>query len=241
MSSLKTHTKTVQVKSIQNAWMITFGDLIMLLLAFFVMLLAMKSMDTKDLKNLFRSVSREKGPLEYTESEIAGKMKDILGDNLKAIFIENREMLKNLLELIKDTQTAYMEERKEKEIFKIFQIDETMQGMVLSLSAEELFEPGKSEIKPQKLYILDAAASLLRKTSNDILIMGYNNSASSQPDEFVPNWEIPFYRSLNIYYYLSDTNDLKPNRFAVGGYGKYPGNGKKSSRIEFIFRNAIDY
>jgi len=237
MSSFKTHHKTVQVKSDPNAWMVTFGDLIMLLFTFFVMLLAMKSMDTRDSKNLFGSVSKGKGPLEYTESGITDKMKDIMGGNLKTIFIENRDMLKNLLELIKDTQTVYVEDRKEKEIFEIFQIDETIQGVILSLSTEELFEPGESEIKPQKIYLLDAVASLLQKISNDILIMGYKNSAPSQPDEFGSNWEIPFYRSLNIYYYLSDTTDLKPNRFAVGGYGS----DKKSGRIEFIFRKSIDY
>ena len=237
MSSFKNHHKTVQIKSSPNAWMITFGDLIMLLLAFFVMLLAMKSMDTRALKNLFGSVSKGKGPLEYTESGITDKMKNIMGDNLKAIFIENRDMLKNLLELIKDTQTIHTEDRKEKEIFEIFQIDETIQGVILSLSTEELFEPGKSEIKPQKIYLLDAAAGLLQKTSNDILIMGYKNSAPSQPDEFGSNWKIQFYRSLNVYYYLSDATDLKPNRFAAGGYGS----DKKSGRIEFILRKSMDY
>jgi len=241
MSSLKTENKTVQVKSVTNAWMITFGDLIMLLLAFFVMLLAMKSMDKKDLKNLFGSISNAGGPLEYTESGITGKMKALMGDNMKTIFIENRDMLKHLFELIKDIQTISTEDRKENEIFEIFQIDETVQGVVLSLSAEELFEPGKSEIKPQKIYILDAAASLLQKTSNDILIMGYKNPDSSQPDEFGSNWKIPFYRCLNVFYYLSDTTDLKPNRFAVGGYGKYSRNDKKTSRIEFLLRKAENY
>jgi chemotaxis protein MotB len=36
-----------------NAWLVTFGDLVMLLLTFFVMLLTMSSMDTKKLKEIF--------------------------------------------------------------------------------------------------------------------------------------------------------------------------------------------
>ena len=45
-----------------NAWMVTFGDLIMLLLTFFVMLLTMKSMDSGALKERFQEFT----PIDHT-------------------------------------------------------------------------------------------------------------------------------------------------------------------------------
>lgn len=240
MSSSKTDIQEVQTESNHNIWMVTFMDLTMLLLAFFVMSLAMKSMDAKETKNMFGSISKE-GPLESMKPEIIGIVKETAGDNLKAVLIENRDMLSSLFDLTKDISQLTATDTEEKKISEIFQIEETLQGTVLSFSAEELFEPGKSEIKPQKTAILDVAGRLLQKTSNDVLILGNENPASFPFDKSGSARSISFYRSLNIFYYLSDTAGLKPNRFGVGGYGNYPGDDKKSGRIEFILRKTSDF
>ncbi|MGB5991691.1 MAG: flagellar motor protein MotB, partial [Desulfobacterales bacterium] len=48
-----------------NSWMITFADLVMLLLTFFVLLLTMSSMDTKKLKDLMTHFKESTGVLEF--------------------------------------------------------------------------------------------------------------------------------------------------------------------------------
>ena len=56
------------------AWMMTFSDLVMLLLTFFVLLLTMSSMDKKKLKDLFTNFSGSTGVLEFAGY---GKIKDL--------------------------------------------------------------------------------------------------------------------------------------------------------------------
>ena len=51
-----------------NAWMVTFADLIMLLLTFFVLLLTMSSMDTKKLRRLITHFKESTGVLEFSSS-----------------------------------------------------------------------------------------------------------------------------------------------------------------------------
>ena len=51
-----------------NAWMVTFADLVMLLLTFFVLLLTMSSMDTKKLRNLMTHFTESTGVLEFAGS-----------------------------------------------------------------------------------------------------------------------------------------------------------------------------
>jgi hypothetical protein len=51
-----------------NAWMVTFADLVMLLLTFFVLLLTMSSMDTKKLKRLMTHFTESTGVLEFASS-----------------------------------------------------------------------------------------------------------------------------------------------------------------------------
>ncbi len=55
-----------------DAWMVTFSDLITLLLAFFVMLLTMKSMDAKTLKQTFSVFPGAIGLFGYGEKSIMG-------------------------------------------------------------------------------------------------------------------------------------------------------------------------
>jgi len=235
MFSSKTAEKEAPNESYHHVWMVTFMDLIMLLLAFFVMALAMKSMDAKDIKNMFGNTS-EQGPLVYTKPGIIGSMKEVSGDNLQTVLIENRNMLSSLFDLIKNIYHLPETQSDGKDLSEIFQIDETVQGAALSFSAEEVFEPGTSEINPQKTTILDVVARLLQKTSNDILILSRENPDSFPFDKSESARSISFYRSLNIFYYLSDTAGIKPNRFGVGGYEDYHDDNKKGGRIEFILR-----
>ena len=51
-----------------SAWLVTFSDLIMLLLTFFVMLLAMSSMDMKMLKDIRSELQEAAGLLDYSGS-----------------------------------------------------------------------------------------------------------------------------------------------------------------------------
>ena len=49
-----------------GAWLVTFSDLVMLLLTFFVLLLSMSSMDTKKLESMFAHFKGATGALEFS-------------------------------------------------------------------------------------------------------------------------------------------------------------------------------
>ena len=71
----ETTNKTAsEAKVDPNAWMVTFGDLIMLLLTFFVMLLSMKSMDSGALKEKFQELSATTGPMEHADLQSGGSV-----------------------------------------------------------------------------------------------------------------------------------------------------------------------
>jgi len=61
-----------------SAWMVTFSDLIMLLLTFFVLLLTMSSMDTKKLKETFANFSGAPGVLELSGARGVGDLANFI-------------------------------------------------------------------------------------------------------------------------------------------------------------------
>jgi len=229
-----------------NAWMVTFADLIMLLLTFFVLLLTMKSMDTKEIEKKLRYFSNEAGPLEYTETRISGEDADRTGKNQKTVFIENTKTLQQLLELMEGIVTSADRDRDKTELRDVVSITDDPRGVVVTIQSDELFDSGKAEIKTDRLHILDAAGTLLKNASNDIIIMGHTDNMPYRGDLFSSNYELSFYRALSVFHHLTERSGLSADRFATGGYGeslpKYsndaPGNRAKNRRIEMILKKT---
>ena len=76
-----------------NAWMVTFGDLIMLLLTFFVMLLSMKTMDSGALKEKFKELSATTGPMEHADVQLGGSVIEGRYVMRKSLVIKNNQMI----------------------------------------------------------------------------------------------------------------------------------------------------
>lgn len=225
-----------------NFWMITFSDLIMLLLTFFVLLLTMKSLNQKDVREIFPNASLEGGPLDYSRTGFTGNAPDYFGDNEDAVFVDNRNVMQHLFQVMKDIRTAPLEKEKINQMEKLIQIKDSPSGVIVSFRTENLFDPGSAAINPARAEILEAAGKLLRRTTNTILIMGHAGSSKPKSIALQSSWELSLYRALEVMYYLTANFTMEPNRFAVGGMGDAkpkaatdtPESGKENDRIEFI-------
>ncbi len=248
MPSSKTPKRIESSKINSDLWMLTFGDLVMLLLTFFVLLLSMKSLDTKDLRELFPNPSLWGGPLKYSENGLTGKTTDFYGDNKNSIFVENKDALKQIFMMMKEIQPSLTEKDVVNHFKKSILIEDDPKGVVISFQTEQLFEPGETTINPSKIDFLNAAGELLKKTTNNILIMGHASSIQLPKPALKSSWDLTLYRALNVLYYLTANFELLENRLAVGGFGdkkpKFPvtevENQKKNDRIEFILMKATE-
>ncbi len=246
MAGQKKTKQSTQGQIDPNAWMVTFADLIMLLLTFFVLLLTMKSMDTKEIEKKFKFFTSEGGPLEFAEIRISGEATDHLGTTQKTIFFENTEVLEQAFDLMEGITTHSVRNLKIEDLKNTLKITEGQRGVVITINSDELFDTGKAEIKTDQLFILDAAGSLLKNASNEILIMGHTDSIPYRSDIFSSNQELSFFRALSVFFYLTDNSGLNPGQLASGGYGdlmpRYsndtPENRAKNRRIELILRKV---
>ena len=94
-----------------NSWMVTFADLVMLLLTFFVLLLTMSSMDTKKLRDLMTHFRESTGVLElagagevYSLGSFINKYNDT--DSLLVVdqkhFLTKIKLVSNIKSMLKD-------------------------------------------------------------------------------------------------------------------------------------------
>jgi chemotaxis protein MotB len=224
-----------------NGWMVTFADLVMLLLTFFVLLLTMSSMDTKKLQNIFTHFREATGVLNFSGAKEISDLADFISsynDSSSLLVIDQNKFLDSisLPESLSKLQRNHS-----------LQADMTddARGIVLHINGENLFDSGKIEIKAEAFPVLDAIADAIQGCPNDITIMGHTDDIPVESDLYKSNWELSLYRGLSVLEYFLKEKKLQALRFAVGGYGSarplYPNDtpeGRASNRrIEIIFKH----
>ena len=227
-----------------NAWMTTFGDLIMLLLTFFVLLLTMKSMDAGSLKERFQELAPTSGPLDYSVQTSGGSIIEGSYVYKKSIVISNNNMLEEVIDLLEGIKRQTAEEYQLKKLLEVIDIKEDDRGIVIVMECDHLFDSGKAEIRPDRFPILDRLGDLFRYVLNDILIMGHTDNRPIRSGVFESNLELSVYRATSVLFYLAEGLGLKQNRFAAGGYGdlrpRYSNDSEadrsKNRRVEFILK-----
>ena len=227
-----------------GAWMVTFGDLIMLLLTFFVLLLTMKSMDAGALKEKFQELAPTSGPLDYSVKTSGGS---IIGGSYvykKSIVISNNNMLEEALDLLEGIRRQTAEKHHLKKLRDIIDIKEDDRGIVIIMECDRLFASGKATVEIERFDSLDMLGDLFRYVVNDVLIMGHTDNRPVRGGVFESNLELSVYRAMSVMFYLTEGLGLKAGRFAAGGYGDLrPGysneneSGRsKNRRVEFILK-----
>ncbi len=216
-----------------NAWMVTFGDLIMLLLTFFVLLLTMKSMDRKQTEEMFDNfIHAEETEWDFGFRKTDEQIIDPDAEGKKKSFISSSAMLKKTLK--KD----YYNFRKN------FEISEDTRGIVVTIDSENLFDSGKAAIKISGFDKLNIVGDMLKNVANDVLILGHTDNVPLRSGPFRSNWDLSCYRALNVFHYFVEEFGLSAGNMAPGGYGATrpmlpntsPENRSKNRRIEIILR-----
>jgi len=246
-------------------WMVTFGDLLMLLLTFFVMLLTMSSMDTKALNSVFSIFEGGVGVLEFSDLsniEAVDKKADLV--NLKTADLSMLEALNSRLDKLlasgtskrikgQGTLAKFLGGSDGSEgvaaltgLGNLVDISEDQRGVVLSIEAEVLFGSGQVSVRPDMFPLLDTIAKVIKGISNDVLVMGHTDNVPVERGAKHSNWELSLYRALNVHRYLVENRNVPANRVFAGGYGdvraKYPNDTKegrkKNRRVEVILKKA---
>lgn len=215
-----------------NAWMVTFGDLIMLLLTFFVMLLTMKTMDKQDTQQMFEYFIEAEGAMEISGYKAVPHTPDGLQPRRQVRYVTSSAMLQKTLKANAQNFRKY------------YEVHEDQRGVVVTLDSEHLFDSGLAAIRPEGLPVLNLVGHLLNQVSNTVLILGHTDNLPLRSGPYRSNWDLSAYRALSVFEYLTAEYGLSPDALAPGGYGDtrpiVPNtsgeNRAKNRRVEFILQ-----
>lgn len=195
-------------------WLLTYADMITLLMAFFIMMYSMSVISLDKFKRAASSLRSEFGPappgtgsgsggsglLPY-RAPTTGSFVPILDEDVK---------------LVEDKLHEYIHQNQ---LQNLVYTKHEFRGLVISLVSDNLLFPvGEADLRPPALAILDCISELLRDVPNDIMIEGHTCSLPIHTSRYPSNWELSAARACAVVHYLIDRWDIDPVRLAATGY-----------------------
>ena len=191
----------------RDRWLITYADLITLLLIFFIVMYSMSMVDAKKFEQVAASLM----------SALSGRGQEIL-DYPGPSIIEGMSGEQLQMETIRQQLQEYIDQNNLGANIQLYQQE---RGLVISLSDTVLFESGRAELTPQAQDIMRKVGVSLAPISNYIRIEGHTDNLPINNAQFPSNWELSAMRATNVLRFLVREADLNPARLSESGYGEY--------------------
>ncbi len=227
-------------------YMTTYGDLVTLLLCFFVLLFAFSEIDAKKFQAIMQSFQGSAGVLNggKTLDDAQFVNNSTLSDNITSNIKEIRE-----LRALKESFEEHLEEHDLESQITV-ELDE--RGLLLRFDDNVLFDSGRAEIKTQSKDTLRFISELLREeqlSDKFIRVEGHTDSDPIKNSRIFPtNWELSTIRAVNVARFFIEETDMIPEKLSVSGYSKYhpvapndtAHNKAKNRRVDIVIMNS-DY
>lgn len=230
-----------------QAWLVTFSDLMTLLLTFFVLLLSMSSMDTTVITRITSHV-RTMSPIPLSGP---GKLTDrivLIAETVKdPLNIMNKQhRLKDLLFPAEALPPGISSSELEKNLTLLAHPE----GVVIVLTDSLLFDPGSAALDNSGKTLLDQLTPVMHALNADINISGHTSLQPERPplsgaDAGISNDELSYMRAAAILEHFLQSK-MAPERFSISGYGSdkpmFPNDTlegqRKNRRVEILVKTT---
>jgi chemotaxis protein MotB len=224
-------------ESATPAWAVTFGDLMSLMLVFFVLLNSFATLDARRFAALSQSLQEGFG--EPSGAELvwigapAGPEAGTPGETAQA-----EAGVQAAAAAGERVRLALRERRLE----RVLEVETTPRGVVLRAAATALFEEGSDELRGEALPLLHEVAGVLAALPGDVAVEGH---ASDPGVAGAASFALSTRRALAALRHLVEVEGLDRRRLSASGFGDVrpllpdsgPAARARNRRIEFVLRN----
>jgi len=223
-------------------WVMTFADLMSLLMVFFVLLLSFSEMDVAKFKELAGSVqnafgvqaeidvksppkgtsliAREFSPGRPEPTALNTIRQFTISSNLNTLDVEVNERAKELEE---------QEKRAEEEAERLRQalLEEIEEGkllirregteIIIQILEKDSFASGSAALEASFVPTLGRVGSLMTSVSGAIAVSGHTDNVPISTSQYRSNWDLSAARAASVVFELLDTG-VDPERIMVSGH-----------------------
>lgn len=261
------HLRELIKEEQEQGWLVTYADLMTLLLVFFVLLFSMSTMKEADFEETRRSLTlaldsatgnnslieldaqapTDRIPEELRKEQLPAReysMEDANDPNSAAAIQQRIRIQKELEKTTKEL----------KQSFQLMSLSDSVEiatpkdgKLRLRMKGSALFESGSAQFDRGSMPMLDVVVNVLRQNPKyNVNIQGHTDDQPIETPQFPSNWELSAVRATTVLRYFM-RGGLSPERLTATGYGdSLPVEPNKNSaararnrRIEFVLEHQV--
>jgi chemotaxis protein MotB len=226
-----------------SGWIVTFADLMSLLLTFFILLLSFSETDLHKYELMAQSLASSFGvSFIQGKGNVGGQVifadkpalsepldvKESTQEELEAEFDEPEEIellqnpdeqsdVKQLDPNIERLTESLVDQLEEEIISNALSVSYDADKVVVRFSEATTFPSGSAELKGEMFGILEKVEAVLAACNGEIIVSGYTDDLPVNSSRFRSNWDLSAARAVSVVHQLIFNNKLDANRVSAAG------------------------
>jgi chemotaxis protein MotB len=217
-------------------WLLTYADMITLLMVLFIVLFAIGQVDQKKFDKLHDGLANSFGQptvLQGSNGLLEGSATQAAVPNDAVATAQSLQSQRGAALQAQQAQAAARRQQASMEAVRQrivaalkkqgledavqFQTKE-QRGLVVNIVTDRvLFDLGEATLRPQGAQVLDAIAPALKNLPNEMVIEGHTDNLPISDAQFASNWELSTQRATTVLRHLL-TRGLAARKVAAAGY-----------------------
>ncbi len=204
-------------KENHERWVISYADLVTLLLGFFIILYATSDIDIQKFESISVGLARAFN-VDVRQSGIEGSAvleggRGIIPNTLSTTPIDAN------LERIREA-VRRQSEAKGIDLDKIV-VTRDDESIIIRLADSLLFPSASALIREDALPLLDVVGSVLEDLPNQIRVEGHTDNVPVGTERYPTNWELSSARATAVLRYLVEQTGLEAGRVFAAAFGEF--------------------
>ncbi|WP_120464175.1 flagellar motor protein MotB [Paenibacillus aceti] len=212
-----------------ESWLLPYSDLMTLLLAMFIVLFGMSSVNAEKFKAVSDAFTNALGGSIFEggtgilddgsfSTSGANKMPKNPED-FKASVGELKRREQENLEGLKKQLDTYI---KQNGLTDDLDTKLNQSQLMITISDKALFASGEAEVRQDARKLAEAISAMLEEFPDyEVIVSGHTDNVPISNKEFPSNWDLSSARALNFMKILMQNTHLDPKKFSAIGYGEY--------------------
>ncbi|MDL2306653.1 OmpA family protein [Desulfovibrio sp. OttesenSCG-928-C06] len=217
-------------------WMVTYGDMMTLLLCFFVLLFIMSKSEEEQYKAVVGSIQNAFGVADSDPRSPFRSHARTPDQHTQTLGQAEQELMTTVQEAIMASQDSQSLEQS-------MIVDTENRGVVLRIYGDDLFVKGTAQLSKDAQAFLKPVIEAINRHSFDVLVRTNVTQGSLAGNHYASVWELSAARSGSALQALITYGNVKPTRLKAMGTGdtdlRVPPTDPKSeyynNRTDFVF------
>lgn len=220
------------------AWVMTFADLMTLLMCFFVLLLAFSEMDAAKFKQLSGSMKEAFGVQSEIDVRTIPKGTSVIArefspskpeptpfNEIRQFTINSNQNSLDVMErkkLDEDNTEEHARRIRAALRIEIENGDVTVETegakIIIHILENASFNSGLADVRPEFLPVLSKISRLIDNNSGTVTVSGHTDNVPMSSPRFRSNWELSTSRAVSVVHEILREAKIDPDRLTVSGH-----------------------